>query len=179
MIEENDNGPRESCVGAQSVPIRWKFERDAARELKLVAIRPRCPCNKRHRDMPEFSSWRHMVRRCTDPKDDSWRHYGGRGITVCERWLVSFHDFADDMGPRPVGTWIERIDNDCGYEPSNCVWATPVVQGRNKRGVRLSEETVGVARQMLADGETTQAVADVLGVSKSCIKRLGRRETWR
>lgn len=82
---------------------------------------------------PEYQVWRNMLRRCEDPTDPSYDDYGHRGITVCEQW----HDvaaFVADMGPRPSDKHsIDRIDNDRGYEPGNCRWATWSEQMRNKR----------------------------------------------
>ncbi len=87
------------------------------------------------RDWPsrskEYSSWQLMKRRCLNPNDSSFWRYGGRGIGVCAGWLV-FSNFVRDMGPRPKGTTIDRIDNARGYEPGNCRWATWMEQGRNK-----------------------------------------------
>ena len=78
-------------------------------------------------DTPEYSTWGSMKDRCK-------RHsrYKNRGITVCDRWLESFENFYADMGDRPEGTSIDRIDNDKGYEPGNCRWATSKEQSRNK-----------------------------------------------
>ena len=82
--------------------------------------------------------WYHMVQRCTDPADHKYKSYGGRGIRVCDRWLNSYEAFCDDMGTRPsLQHSIDRIDNDRSYEPSNCRWATPVEQGRNRRDNRM------------------------------------------
>lgn len=74
-----------------------------------------------------------MKGRCYTPTDAKFQHYGGRGITVCERWLNSFENFLSDMGERPPGLTLDRIDTNGNYEPGNCRWATPLVQSRNRR----------------------------------------------
>ena len=76
-----------------------------------------------------------MIIRCESPANEQWKNYGGRGIRVCERWM-EFENFIADMGPRPPGLTIERINNDGNYEPSNCKWATMSEQNRNKRNTR-------------------------------------------
>lgn len=79
-----------------------------------------------------YNSWRGMVERCTNPNHIAFKNYGGRGILVCERWAL-FDNFLADMGERPAGTSIDRINVDGNYEPSNCRWATNVEQQNNKR----------------------------------------------
>lgn len=90
---------------------------------------------KSRRYRSTYTTWRAMITRCTNPKIKCWKHYGGRGITVCDRWLNSFDNFLDDMGEKPPGMTIDRIDSDKGYCKDNCRWATQAEQTRNRRSV--------------------------------------------
>ena len=84
---------------------------------------------------PTYRSWRSMIGRCTRPTDVSFKYYGARGIEVCERWRASFVNFLADMGERPTGLTLDRVDVEGNYEPGNCRWATRSEQERNKRKV--------------------------------------------
>lgn len=83
----------------------------------------------------EFVAWFGMLNRCSNPNHKSYAYYGGRGITVCERWL-EFANFYADMGERPAGTSLDRIDNNGPYSPGNCTWSDRKTQMRNTRSNR-------------------------------------------
>jgi len=90
-----------------------------------------------------YGVWSSMKARCLNPKVKQYADYGARGVTVCERWLV-FDNFLADMGLPPHGMTLERVDNDQGYSPSNCIWASRSAQSKNTRNARL----------LTVDGET-------------------------
>jgi hypothetical protein len=99
---------------------------------------------------PTYRSWEGMKRRCLSPKATNYHLYGAKGVTVCERWLT-FDNFLADMGVRPSGLTLDRIDGSKGYEPGNCRWATRLSQNQNRT---FSPE----ARRAMSDaGRRTQA----------------------
>jgi len=118
----------------------------------------------------EYEIWLQMRYRCYKPQNKDYHRYGGRGITVCDRWRFDFGAFLADMGARPTRKHsIDRIDNDGNYEPSNCRWATPQQQADNtpKKGrfLTLAEETLNQTEW-----------ARKLGISRSALRR--RLELW-
>ncbi len=83
-------------------------------------------------DKRTYSSWSHMKNRCNNPNYYNYHNYGGRGIKICKRWS-EFEAFFKDMGIRPQGKTLDRINNNGDYKPSNCTWSTPLEQAKNKR----------------------------------------------
>lgn len=87
--------------------------------------------NRKSGQSPTYKAWRNMVRRCTDPNHPSYRNYGGKGIKVCREWR-RFDGFLSDMGERPDGKTLDRIDSSKGYSKNNCRWITMQEQGNNR-----------------------------------------------
>jgi hypothetical protein len=114
--------------------------------LKREILTSSAPKNKTHgmSKSKTYKSWVSMIQRCENQKNHNYHRYGGRGVTVCDRWRASFDDFMADMGERPDGMTLDRVDNDGSYEPGNCRWATPAEQSSNRgmiSGVRPIQMT--------------------------------------
>ncbi len=102
--------------------------------LRLEGRRPAAGRINAHRTSKVYTAWRNMKGRCYKPENRMFRHYGARGITVCDTWSSSFDAFLADVGQPPhPGLTLERLDPDKNYEPGNVVWATGMVQAMNKR----------------------------------------------
>ena len=109
---------------------------------------------------PIYLVWNAMVNRCTNPNVDCYHRYGGRGITVCERWRT-FANFYADMGDRPKGHTLERKDNDRGYEPDNVVWLPLEKQAQNRRDtvyIEVNGERVCLAEASRRTGVRAETI---------------------
>ena len=125
-----------------------------------------------------YQAWQNMLNRCNNPKAEGYKNWGGRGITVCERWN-KFENFLQDMGEVPEGLTIDRKDNDGNYEPSNCKWATNKEQVRNNRHTKLNPLKVQVIKKLLKESQLKQwEIAEIFYVNKSTISFIKTGRTW-
>lgn len=168
-----------SCGKTSSGDLKWLFKCRCGTEFEANGYYARsgkitsCPTCAGERSKiasvkhgmsgtPEFSTWTDIQTRCYNPKTKSFSDYGGRGIRVCDHWLLSFENFLTDMGVRPsAGHSIERNDVNGNYEPNNCRWATMSEQARNKRNTRFIEVN-GVTKRLQEWAEQTGLTASAI-----------------
>lgn len=118
---------------------------------------------------PEYRTWSGILSRCLNKSNPGYKRYGGRGIIVCERWMDSFSNFLLDMGRKPIGCSIDRIDNDGNYEPSNCRWSNSKEQSNNTSANHIIEFN--------GTKKTIQQWAEYYGMNHYTLRRR-IRENW-
>lgn len=127
-----------------------------------------------------YVAWQSMMTRCFNPRRSNYANYGGRGITVCERWRT-FDNFLEDMGQPPEGMSLDRIDNEGHYQPGNCRWTTAVEQANNRRPrrrVKLDASAVVEIRKQRSNGVPCVVLAEQFGVSAQTITAVANGRTW-
>lgn len=128
-------------------------------------------------ESPTWISWQSMLARCRYSHRDTQAKYANRGISFDPAW-ASFDQFLLDMGERPVGMTLDRIDNDAGYSPSNCRWATPRQQARNRRNAVMDFDKAKRACLMLLAGVPAALVAKQFGCSESLPREILKGRCW-
>lgn len=152
--------------GNERIAMATRVRQGAIFQCHACATQAGAEANKKHgmRNTSEYTSWQSMKRRCLSETDKDYKKYGAKGITICKEWIDSFECFFNDMGRKPKGSSLDRIDNTKGYYKENCRWATDSQQQRNKRNSRV----------WLIKGKVFESLleaANFYGVTKTTVKR--------
>lgn len=124
-----------------------------------------------------YQSWRQMRQRCNNQNNPNYKNYGGRGIKICQRWN-NFFNFLADMGERPEGLIMDRIDNNGNYEPDNCHWVTRKISNLNSRHIKLSTEKAKDIREMRKNKISVKEIAQKFNTTTRPIYRVLKGQTW-
>lgn len=124
-----------------------------------------------------YVTWAAMIQRTSDENSIGWKFYGGRGIKVCDAWKT-FSGFYSDMGDRPEGMSLDRINSNGDYEKSNCRWATVLEQARNRRGLKMDRLKVEMLRYLASRGVKRSELAALCGISVTHTAYIITRQCW-
>jgi hypothetical protein len=132
-------------------------------------------------DTPEYHAWTLAKQRCEDSNLESYKHYGGRGIKMCDRWREDFRNFYEDMGDKPSRDHtLGRINNDGDYDPVNCEWQTKTEQNRNRRTVKCSKAIAKEMRWLWENTSLSQSqIAKKFGVSQMTVSNIVNHKNWK
>lgn len=191
---------RKGVTGAGRTAWKCRCDCGAIKNIMASSLRrgtQSCGCYQKQRmteiktkhgmhDHPLYSRWNMMLQRCTNPKNNAFHRYGGRGIKVCRAWhdFIRFHEWAASNGYSSE-LWLERKNNDGDYKPSNCRWATLSEQARNRRPIKLTlRQAAAIKRALdkLPRGGRTGAkkkLAQKYNVSPTTIANIAAGDTWK
>ena len=125
-----------------------------------------------------YITWKSMIQRCKNSQKQGYKYYGGKGIAVCKRWK-NFNSFLVDMGERPKGMTIDRIDHNGNYDPDNCRWATQRQQMRNSCNTKLSTLKVQIIKKLLKESNLKQwEIAELFNITRATIGNINTGKTW-
>ena len=129
---------------------------------------------------PTWNSWNSMIHRCMSTYDIGYSNYGGRGISICVQWLGvhGFERFLVDMGERPAGTTLDRIEVNGNYEPANCRWASAKQQARNTRFNAITEPVAAEIKRLAERGAKPSEVAKQLGIAYATAYAVMHGRSW-
>lgn len=133
---------------------------------------PKTGYTKNQALLPTYNSWRAMRERCSNKNAAAYQYYGAKGIRVCDEWKNNFPKFLKDMGKRPKGKTLDRIDGKKGYSKENCRWADAQTQARNTENFKLSDEQVAAIIKIHEAGISQYDLSMAVGVSRSHIANI-------